>query len=241
MLTQIQKSDQDFHAYYHDNSVLIQFVLAEFIMTHQLASQIKQCAQATFPSNQNSAEFVSPLFQQLNQLLGTAVNKEKTSASRWTRGPLTKLKNYCEQFTLNSQHRNKRHVALYTYVHQAWLSAIHNVELLSLFQQTLHVPVATSMFSSIKRALTHLDQRLNNISKQIARILGSYQDNENVLFFILRWKDPLSKIYGADFITHIFKCFFQTDQVSQLLIQRYLKRGFEHLLPLIQESAGEVS
>jgi hypothetical protein len=239
VLTKIKGPNQHehFNPYYKNNPVLIQFVITEFVTTHQLVCQIKRLSIKDLQSTLALEECIQSLFQYVNQLLGSAVNHEHPAISRWTKGPLTKLKNYCEQFSKNTQNQNKCHLDLYNYVHQAWLSAVENLELLNILQESLTIPFPQSAFIATKRALNQLDTRLNHIAKQIPRVLSAYKDNENVLFFLLRKKEHLSEIYGSDFISKIFKCFSRKS--TQLIVQRYLERGFAHLLPAIHQTSSK--
>ena len=45
MLTQIQGPNHHFNAFYEDNSILIQFIVEEFIQSHQLIFRMKALIQ----------------------------------------------------------------------------------------------------------------------------------------------------------------------------------------------------
>ncbi len=232
MFTQIRKPNQHFNAYYYDDQILIQFIISELILTNELAWQIKKLADTGLQSIQALRESAHSLFHKVNQLLGSASDNERLSTSRWEKGPLTKLKNYCEQLSRNHLHQNKNSINLYNYTHQAWLMALHNLELLSILQCSM-----TNLFIllTIKKDLSHLNRCLKKVIKQIPYILSLYKDNENVLFFLLKKRDILAKIYGSHFIDTFFESSTRVEDTLDFLIQRYMKRGFTDIIPLIHQ------
>lgn len=236
VLTQTKKPDHHFNAYYHHNAVLIQFVLDEFIATHQLTYQIRQLGQLACESLSSLKESVHPLYQTTHQLLGLRSDADRLSNSRWMKGPLTKLKLYCEQFSYNSQYQNKLGLAVCTNVYQAWLTALHILELLNLLDQSGPTTISSSILLDLKRTLRRLEQRMRQITKQVPRLLNAYRDNENVIFFLLKKRQELEEIYGFDTINKAFRDLFNKNSFSELVVQRYTKRGFDHLLPIIYQT-----
>jgi hypothetical protein len=176
------------------------------------------------------------LFSTLNQLLGTtASDHERSTVSRWTKGPLTKLKDYCEQLSRNDGFQNKKSLKLHHFVHQAWLSALRHLESVHSLKQSLNTPFAHNSLLATKRTAQHLNTRLNQVAKQLPKVLESYCQDENVLFFLFRKKEILSHIFGPTFLTKLLKFSAKKrHHLFQLLLHKYQQRGFDHLLPLIQ-------
>lgn len=236
VLTQIKKPDHHFNAYYHHNAVLIQFVITEFIETYELTHKIRQLANQACQSAETLKEASHLLYQFTYELLGIRSDPDRLSNSRWMKGPLTKLKLYCEQFTYNTQYQNKSSLAVCTNVYQAWIIALHTLELLNLLEQSSHTTIPGSLLLELKRILRRLDQRMRHVTKQIPRLLNAYRDNENVIYFLLKKRRQLSEIYGEETINKAFKDLFNKNSFSELIIQRYSRRGFEHLLPTIYQT-----
>ncbi len=233
MLPKLSGSNH-FNAYYHDNSLLIQFVVTEFVHTHQLSLQIRQWAHTQLQSSDMEESCIIPLLGYMSQLLGTMSHQDKLSITHWTKGPLTKLREYCEQFSRNELHRDKKGMLLHQYVQQAWLSALQNLDLLKQIQEPQFPPLSASICQSVKRRLFQLDRQLKLIAQQLPRVVKSYHNNENVLFFLLRKSGLLSQVYGPYFMKDIFKAAFKKEQDwISLLTHRYTERGFQHLLPFI--------
>lgn len=236
MSTQIREPNHHFSAFYEDNAILIQFIVEEFIRSHQLALKIKSLIQEYLDSPQALNSLSLPLIQILNQLVGCLSQKERASFSRWTKGPLTKFKEYCEQFSRNSFHQNKQHVNLHMAAHQAWQMALYNLELLNSLYVNSSISISESLLFllPLKRAFHHLQVRLHQISRYISHAMGAYWNNENVIVCLLRRKDLLTEIYGSDFLYKRFKWPMKAAELIELIINRYQSRGFGPLLPTIQ-------
>jgi hypothetical protein len=237
VFTQIREPDRHFSAFYEDNSLLIQFILEEFIQSYQLTLQMKILIQDDLNSRQELSLLSSSLIQLLGQLVGYLPQQERAPFSRWTKGPLTKFKEYCEQLSHNSSYQNKLYSNLHMAAHQAWLTAIHNLELLNY----LHISSYTKknqrsilFFHPLQRAFHGLQMRFNQIRRYIPRVMSAYWNDENVILCLLRKRALLTEIYGSDFLYKRFKWPMKTSELIRLLVQRYQARGFEALLPTIQ-------
>ncbi len=133
MFTQIREPDYHFSAFYKDDTILIQFILEEFIQSYQLNCQIQELLKRRLDLVESASSFSTSLLSILNQLIGHPPYLERSSFSYWAKGSLTKFKEYCEQFSRNSLYQNKQYVNLHMTVHQAWLLAMDNLELLNSF------------------------------------------------------------------------------------------------------------
>jgi hypothetical protein len=236
VLTKIGIPNHHFSAFYEDNSILIQFIVEEFIHSYQLTCQIKALIQERLDSTETLGSYSLSLIQILGQLVGCLHHQERSSLSRWTRGSLTKFKEYCEQFSRNSSHQNKQHVNLHMAAHQAWLMATYNLELLNSLYTNPYIPDSKSILFllPLKRSLQNLQMRFNQISRYIPRVLNEFWNDENVIYCLLRRKDLLVEIYGQDFMYKRLKWPRKTSEMIGLLVSRYQARGFEALLPSIQ-------
>lgn len=225
-----------FNAFYEDNSILIQFIVEEFIHSHQLTSQIKTLIQERLDSKETLNSLSLFLIQILRQLIGSLHDQEHSSLSRWTSGSLTKFKEYCEQFSRNSSHQNKQHLNLHMAAHQAWLMATSNLEILSSLHTKSYIQDTKSILflHPLKRSLQNLQMRFNQISRTIPRILNEFLNNENVIYCLLRKRGLLAEIYGYDLLSKHLKWPKRTSDLIELLMSHYQARGFEALLPSIQ-------
>jgi hypothetical protein len=211
-------------------------MMVEFVQTYQLTLQIKTLIQEHLNSTQTPKDFLS-LIKILGQLIGCPPQQERSSFSWWTKGSLTKLKEYCEQFSRNSFHQNKQHIHLHLAAHQAWLTAIHNLELLNSLYVNIYTqnPEAILLILPLKRTFNTLHIRFNQVIRCIPRVMGDYWNDENVILCLLRKRAQFIEIYGSDFLYKRFKWPIKITELVQLLVQRYQARGFDTLLPTIQQ------
>jgi hypothetical protein len=235
VFTQISGPDHHFSAYYKDNGILIQFMIVEFLQTYQLTFKIKTLIQEHLDSPQTSETLYSSLIQLLAQLIGCFTQKERPSFSPWIKGSLTKLKEYCEQFSINSSHQNEHHIHLHLAAHQTWLTAVNNLEMLNSSSDLNKKNSDVILFlQSLKKSFHVLQLRFNQVIQYIPKVIVDFWHNENVILCLLRKRSQLVEIYGPDFLYKRFKWPFKAKELVQLLINRYQERGFEALLPTIQ-------
>lgn len=237
MFTKSQDQGQHFSNFYGDNDLLIQFIMVELLHIYRFTFQIKAFLHDRSDSTNDIDSFLLPLTQMLTQLIGNLPQQEESALTRWTNGSLTRFKEYCERFSSNSSHQNKLHVRLHLAAHQAWLTAVHATELLNSLQTTTYKINTRKILPmpSIKRAFNTLQMRFNRVIRYIPKILKMYWDNENVILCLLRKKKQFTEIYGTDFLYKRFNWPIQMKELIALLAKRYLDRGFEAILPTIEQ------
>ncbi len=224
MLTTSVSQNQHFNAYYLDNTLMIQFVISEFISTTQLAEKLKSLTDQYLQSKIKFDKASTQLYETLSILVGTRLDRKQLAFSRWTQGPLTKLKEFCEQYYRNGGVKNEVIESLHTHVYQAWIDALQNIEILN----TMQIGLGKETLANVKQNFSNLFNSLNCLTKSIPQFLKDNIDNEYVIFFLLRKKEDLVHIYGVSFVNKLLK----SRKVSQL-VQSFTDRGFENILPLI--------
>ena len=224
MLKEIEEPNQHFNAYYQDNALLIQLILNEFLAVQQLADQIhllslEQC--------KNPMDFLSQLSSYLTQLIGNNVNEESIIAS--SKGCLTKLKNYCYQFSKNDNFKTRAIFPLYHTIYRTWSSALHTLEFLNLLLNPHTTPTSSSLHK-VRLSVSRFQNLLKHFSKNLPKITHLFWENENVMLFLLKKKEKLMIIYGSEFIEKFFKTSVKKQQIIHLISQNYTQRGFGHLV-----------
>lgn len=240
-VTHLKEPDQHFNAYYQDNSLLIQFILEEFIATQQLTHELLAHLDSSLNESLSMEVLRDLIKHYLYLLIGTSEKEQGLMVSRWTQGPLLRFKYYCEQFSQNTNYQNKDGLSLQHAIYEVWLQGIHILE----FTRALHSPLNSSQKQlpvKIKRILSKLRISWKKVVRMIPKLLKIYRTNENVLFFIMRKKESLTTIYGSSFFRQLFKASpKKKDPVSHLIQSKYRMRGFEHLLSSIHQFSTEGS
>ncbi len=240
MLGPLSQSNPHFSTYYKDNKILIQFMIVEFIETHQLLLQIETLFQNMQGSQQLFLEKeLSSLIQMAPFLLQGFSSSHEASSFGWVEGALTKLKMYCEHFCSNAEQKEKKGIELYLALHQTELAVRHSFSLLSSLKRQ-GIPSEAFSFLSIQRAFASLKMRFNRVIRSFPRLVRDYCHDENILLCLLRKKGALTKIYGSDFLAKSFKCSLSPQELMRLLLKQYQTRGFFSLPPLIQKNLEEV-
>jgi hypothetical protein len=205
-------------AFHRNTALLFQFIFAEFLMAQrELLSLLNliHCAKEKISLDIASAA--------LTKLVGSV--NEQMRLFLWSNqdGILTKLKNNCGYFIQNSSILESS--LLHTYADQAWLLT---AKCLNGMRQ--HQIIEAPLLQQAVDDLFSLGDVLN-------RIIAHFKDDENVIFFILRHKEPLDALYKEPFVRNYFEKIYPEGlrSVSQLLTARYKARGFGHLIPIIEK------
>lgn len=211
-------------------------MIEEFTRSYPLHIQIKCLVQEGYQRHKSLDVVSSSVIPLLGQLVGISLQHNCVSSCLWSKGPLTKLKEYCELFSSNSRHKNKPHVDLYIASHYAWMKALYAFESMSSLYAYSQSPqtLSTSFLMPLKQAFEHLHHRFNKIIHLIPRVSNSFWNNENVILCLLRKKSALEEIYGEDYLHKQFKCPIHPSELNAMLNERYQARGFDALMPTIQ-------
>lgn len=232
MLKKVQEPSQHFKAYYQENSILMQLMISEFFEIHQIACNIFKLEKSK--ESVQPKEYIGHLFQYLKEMFGES-NDHGLSISRWSRGPMSRMQEYCEHFSRNSTDLNKPHLNLLSILHESWLCAKHNLELIYSLNSCYNENKFSVILFRIHRAVHSLLIRIQLTTKHLFNCLKTYNDDENVIFFLLRKKEFLIKIYGIDQFNQLLLFFAKNQNLASFLIKRFKARGFEQLLPVIKK------
>jgi hypothetical protein len=225
-----QKSriSKTFSPYYQDSPLLIQFIISEFLLIHQIADPIKKLIQTNLQPSTNWEESIQIFYRLLTELLGNPFNYQNSPTSSWNEGPLTKMKNYCEHLSHHVPFLKKTHLNLQTSVYQAWISAIHSLELIKAFHLRTTLPKNFSLKKHFEHPLNKFLNRLSRMTKEIPRNTNLFWDNENVAYFLIRKKKELAKVFGENEFIRQFKSFGKQGILVPLLIKKFQARGFDY-------------
>ena len=237
MVKPIQGPSSHFNSYHDDNSLLIQFMIVESAHSFQLAIKLNTLIQEHFDLQKPSSSLLSDLKRILEQLITHHPQQESSSHSRWTKGSLTKLKEYCELFSRNSSHQNKHHTTLHMTAHQALLNAVHLQELLNFVMINPAASDSAPLLNlePFKRTFKAFQTQINRLIRHFPKVLKPFLENENVILCLMRTRQSLIQIYGSDFIDKQFKWPVKSKKMMDYLCHCYEKRGFETLLPTIRQ------
>ena len=197
------------------------------ILTVQIQMILDDCLEKKVCSGYPFAE----LIVLLKQLVGTQTHVQPLSPlSNWTTGALTKLKKYCELLSRHTPYQKRHPLQLYRAVHQTWIAAIDHLELLQIMHTVLTQNITPVSKIYIKR-VKNLQTRFERVIKQVPKMIHPYWNNENVMLCLMRYKGPLTQIYGEIPLYEKFKWPINPQEIKDALIQKYTKKGVKYIAP----------
>lgn len=209
-------------SYHVNNNLVMQFMLFELIAAHEEATGVIILSEnlPPKPKSQHLQEITATLLR----MAGHGQQSLRIFSWHLNDGILSKLKNYCFFFS-NSQDPNESEInTLLKHIDRTINYCIEGIE-----------QIDQKDISEFHSKMKKMEQALQKTARGIIKFLPPFYQDENVIFFLLRSREKLNNIYGDRFIANLFKEMFPQgpEKAKQLLIKKYSKRGFQHLLPMI--------
>lgn len=215
-----------------NNSLLFQFILADFfaafeemqrvdILCHRKPIPLPESAHQ--PHNQELSDQIEVI---LNKLIGSKRESMRLFSWNFSEGILTRLKTYCAVFAQSADNDEKELIAMQYYADKVWQHCLQAVEALRESPNQ-----RTPLFVALEKA-SGATQRF---AKIISRVIQQFRDDENVVFFVLRRKQQIDKLYGKRFIIKLLCRMYPKGlrEARHFLTKRYMERNFDNLLPTL--------
>lgn len=225
--------------YCQSHGLLFQFLLTEFLATLKEVQAIEQLYKKM---EKNASEemlaLLEKLFSSINALTGSAVINQPYFPWSCDKGCLNKLHHYCYLYAHLSPDNKKETAEINTSVRKAFHSAMESRELLLCLQQESHMGKPVFAESQVLHPL--LDKLIDNltrVSRLLLPIILSYREDENVLFFLLSRQEEFDSLYQSSCLAHLLQQMYPGGlrEAKDFLLKQYTKRGFDHLLALIDK------
>jgi hypothetical protein len=248
--SKIGGNQSHFNAYLHNNSLLFQFILTELICAFRLIKEVNQL------SNELKEDLHSNRSEEVFYNLKSCISKLAGSSQEYMRffswnnedGALAKLKNNCAYFSQNSEYEEKDIRNLHRFAHKAWLLCLRALDMMRLIEHEslLDEPNSEespdSHLALLMQTIHKVNLSIERVAALIVRLFTQFREDENVVFFLLRYKEQLNELYGTNFV---FKLLLQMypkglKQASHFLLKKYAGRGFDNLLPIIASKISEL-
>lgn len=212
--------------YLQKRHLLIQFIASELFRVHQELVSIQNLLS-------NNILTVKAILPHIHKLIGT----HHGYASRpigGNDGIFAKLRNCTALFHL-SDVQGKPSQQIYRSVNLVWIEAEQIMEYLKLLPANEVVDLTI-----LNPLLNKLMEELDKFSRNLKGFFEEFKDNENVVLFIVNHHSQLDAIYGKRFVKKWLHKMYQTE-TYHFLSNRYIARGFEHLIPIIQEKLTTIN
>lgn len=229
---------QALHLCRHSDSLLFQFILSEFLTAHQAIHELPRLYDAFAGGiREERGDLGLPLLNALGELAGAM--PEEAFDAPWTRrhGTLAHLKHYCLSYAAPAGHE------LQSIARQVFYAALNARDLLWSLQAPLDEERYALDLACLSGLVSRLVSEIDAFSEQLKSHLLRYGRDENVIYYLLQQSEPLLKIYSAEFLCNLLKEMFAdgTSDARSFLQDRYHERGFDHLLPSIDELLSKIS
>lgn len=218
------------NSYHHTDSLLVQFVLNDFLLTLEEA-----CIIRTFTDQKVATdEFVQKLTGYLVNLAGSEQAYMRIFSWIVDSGVLTKLKNTSDLLSERTKKGDGDFALLHSTAHKAWIDCLYTVDLIRDFQGSEVDAVY------LRKAVEKCLNSIQKLKPAVKKILPKYIEDENMLFFILRNKERFDTQMGALWSKKLFNTHYPDGALAHMT-EKFGARGFMNLLPEITMKLQEMA
>lgn len=242
--------------YHHDKGLLFQFILSEFLLASREAraltlvvEQFKMSAEQK-DHHLKREYWLNNLKGALTKLTGPDLDFMRMHVWNVEEGPLAKFKDYCALLARQNDHDVKEYEALSRCSQKTWLLCLQSYEEVREIEKKLE---GNTVITALEEAeiLPHyeflyqfIDKILSSFERMvrvIIRLIHAFGRNENVLLFLLRYRDSVEDIFGKDFVLQALARLHPNglSGTIQSLKEKFSDRGFEQLHLLIDARVVE--
>ncbi len=236
-------TDTNLNIYCQSNSLLFQFILAEFLSSFKKVQEIEN-AYDQMESNLikqrlrgGANSYLTQLLHAIPALTGSQMVIVSEQSVSWAaeKGSLNKLRHYCYLFTNRSSAEDKDIINMNVCVSKAFHSSLQSREVILSLQREPQDSNRVPNYVALYQLLDRLIDNMRRVSRLILRIIMQYREDENVLYFLLRHREKFDALYKTEFVVKILKKMYPKGikEAGSLILEKYAKRGFDNLLSSI--------
>lgn len=213
------RNDPHLNSYHHTDSLLFQFILAEFLKAFSILIKIEKMRAHNYKPE--------PFISNIRQLSGVGIGLQRYFPWNPDEGVLVKLKSYVDYLSekWSSSPDSKIISDLQKSVHQLWNHSIDTLETLE-----------SNGLESFPAKFDKVQHSAQKLKKALAKAIPCFKDDENSIFFIIRHHTAFTSIYGSEFAAKLLDKIYPggLKEARNFLQQAYTRRKFAHLLPSIK-------
>lgn len=226
---------QHLTTYHNNNSLIIQFALFELIQAYKHVEIINSYLQDSRSTPLNK------LGSAISSLTGRTQEYMRIFTWNLNDGILAKLKSYCSYYANNIAAQQPDISAVQKHADRAWINCLESADILRRMDKSTHIHPSDR--EELQEKLSRTLQRLQQLASVLSKQLLQFRDDENVLFFLLRFSRSLDSIYEEGFVLKLFSKMFSDGipAAKAKLSVRYAERKFEHLLPQITQKLSTLA
>jgi len=228
----------------HNDSLLLQFIFSEQLhclkITKTLRSNCSQTVKSRL-SKEKKEQLIFEIKSGLEELCGEQRQCMRIFSWNQDGGRLHKMSNFALFFDQETENAFVEAEYLRKESNAALLTGLKCLQILEEQTRTRKVLTKTVKELLIKE-VEKLEKKLKKINSILNGIAIHYDQDENVLFFILRHHEEFYNLVGPQYVVSLISNSFDNNlkKAERWLKQRYKKRGFQRLLPIIESKFHEL-
>lgn len=233
--------------YYHSESLLLQFILYDFLHTSRDLNKLRQLVfqfsalarQKT--DNEIQKKLLSELVEVSQHLAGSSYIYLRLFSWKHEGEILHKLNNYCALFSRISSVDAAESTRLYEQANQMWMASIRLHDLFFSMNDTPE-EYWSGLFSQFQAQMAKLNNAIKRFLATLSHILLQYASDENIIFFILRHVKDFDLVYYQGFVKNLFIQISPhgLENLKNSIVERYKNRGFDNLVPIINTKFEQI-
>lgn len=238
----------DLNIYGQSESLLFQFILAEFLIAYKEIQKIEKIyseIELKLIKNHLHASVNHALYSILEilpQMVGDPIIANHEYPFQWTynTGSLSKLKHFAYLFSQRRPDYSEA-VNMNVYVSKAFHSALQLREVILSIQHKLsdyQIPNYITFYQLTDKLIDNI--RLT--SRLMIKVLVHKKEDENILRFLLDNQEDFDAVYRKSFVQRILKMMYPKGMkhAKDLIVEKYVRRGFLGLLEPISEQFAKL-
>ncbi|MCB1113865.1 MAG: hypothetical protein KDK62_03830 [Chlamydiia bacterium] len=218
------------YAYHHTGSLVLQFVLNDFLMALEEASFIESFTRNETDSNR----FYHQLTCYLIKLAGSEQEYKRIFSWIVDAGVLTKLKTNSDLLSEKGEKSDNDYMELHNCAHKTWLYCLNAVD------QLRDVERAQGSITDLKEGVEKAITSLHKLKPLIEKIIPKFAQDENVIYFILRHHESFDRHMGSGWTRKLLSRLYP-EGIFDFMKERYETRGFFEHIPRIKLKIEELA
>lgn len=238
------------NTYCQSTSLLFQFTLYEFITSFKRVLEIEKTYEIMESElikqrlKGDVKSYLDSLLEQIPLLIGAQMVMANEQTFPWThsKGSLNKLRHY--SYLLSQKCIDQDDIAnMNVCVSKAFHSALQIRDVIFSLKRQAEDPEKIPNYVSLYRLLDRLIDNMKRVSRVLLKILIQFKEDENILFFLLRYKSDLDQLYKTQFVTKILQKMYPEGHSSmkEYIKKQYQQRGFLNLISIIEEQISQLN
>jgi hypothetical protein len=238
MRTLIEQPPGHLTSYHDEVGLVAQFILHEIIQSMEETREIMRLLDKTPKTKLNIAKSIKLVLHSMVTLSGSNGSGTMRLFNRdFSSGHLIKLKNYCA-FFIGKVGGSEDY--LMEAAERSWIYSLQALDIIHhLSNQT---SLTSSELISLKGLIEKMSHCILSVAQQFSQLLFQFRQDENILYFILRFHSKLDSLYGDNFCFRLFEKMYPKgkNSLESYLCRKYTQRGFPNQISEIKEKIAEI-